>query len=55
VGDALQLCFATSQAATIAVLVITVSSYRCEMLHCNAEKDFLAKLHCVRQAFDVSI
>ncbi|XP_077870192.1 mitoguardin 2-like, partial [Saccoglossus kowalevskii] len=27
--------------------------YRTNLLHCKNDIDFLAKLHCVRQAFDV--
>ena len=30
----------------------TTSCFRTELLHCHDDQDFLAKVHCVRLAFD---
>lgn len=35
--------------------LLSVSSPRTELLGCYSDQDFLAKLHCVRQAFEVGV
>lgn len=33
----------------------SVPLFRTELLGCYSDQDFLAKLHCVRQAFEVGV
>lgn len=36
-------------------MTLFVSLFRTELLGCYSDQDFLAKLHCVRQAFEVGV